>query len=152
MSSDTEAGPRDEAGLRFPGPKYFLTHLGLFGLETILIQKHGRPDRNAVLPGALLWDDEDKHQYFLFSSQLAPLEVPGEPGDARADAPDAAPLLQSGILFASPDYVLPRDRLGLFGQESILIKKHIWPDRNSVLPGAMLWDTRFPARGLARWL
>jgi hypothetical protein len=121
------------------GPKYFLTHLGLFGQETVLMQKHDRPDANGVIPGALLWNHEEKKQYFLFASELATAEVqPSSPsGGHSAEGPA---LLRSGILFQSADYLLPDDTLGLFGLETMLIKKHVWPARNAALPGALLWD------------
>ena len=55
-------------------------HLGLFGIETILIQKHvWPPQRNAILPGALLWDHENGRQYFVPWNELAGLEVHKKP-------------------------------------------------------------------------
>jgi hypothetical protein len=147
MTDEIEPHPRQTAGLRFGGPKYFLTHVGLFGLETVLIQKHARPERNAVLPGALLWDDENSSQYFLFSTELAAIGASEESSDSGNDLAlegisdsESAVFSRSGILFRSPDFFLPQESLDLFGQETILIKKHVWPERNAVLPGALLWD------------
>lgn len=47
---------------------------------------------------------------------------------------------QDGIVFQSPDFVLPSDSRGLFGIEQMLVKKHDRPDRNAVITGALLWD------------
>ena len=63
--------------IAFKSPDVALEHLGMFGFEQILIKKMVRPDRNVVITGALLWDNENKQQYFVTSAELAALQDRG---------------------------------------------------------------------------
>lgn len=67
-----------DEGLRFQASDYVIPHgkLGLYGIESIHIKKHVWPKHNAVLHGALLWDNDAGRQYFVPSHELAELEVP----------------------------------------------------------------------------
>ncbi|MGH3774170.1 MAG: hypothetical protein ACRDRR_00305 [Pseudonocardiaceae bacterium] len=44
------------------------------------------------------------------------------------------------LRFRSSDYVLPAGEIFAYGIETIQIKKHVWPDHNAVLHGALLHD------------
>jgi hypothetical protein len=74
---DPAAETSTQDGIVFQSPDFVLPSdsLGLFGIEQILIKKHDRPNRNAVITGALLWDNEDKKQYFVTSAELAALQA-----------------------------------------------------------------------------
>ncbi len=75
MAGDVESGAPE--GIVFESPDTVLPSegLGAFGIEQILIRKHARPDRNAVITGALLWDNQKKEQYFVTSAELAALQA-----------------------------------------------------------------------------
>ena len=74
MADKVGAPPKEIA---FESPDVALENLGMFGFEQILIKKMVRPDRNVVITGALLWDNENKQQYFVTSAELAALQDRG---------------------------------------------------------------------------
>jgi hypothetical protein len=47
----------------------------------------------------------------------------------------------SALTFESADYAIPRDQLGMFGIEQILVKKHVLPPGVQVTHGALLHDS-----------
>jgi hypothetical protein len=138
VSNQPGAGPD---GLSFEGPDYFLAHPGLFGIERVFLRKHPRPEHNSILPGTLLWDNENKRQYYLFADELAGFKAPNDSAAGGTDVSEKEVTLRAGLLFRSPSYFLPADQLGTFGEESVLFKKHPRPERNAVIPGALLWDS-----------
>jgi hypothetical protein len=76
MAGQVESGLSE--AITFESPDIVLKDLGLFGHEDILIKKMERPDHNAVITGALLWDNDAKQQYFITSADLAALQAPGQ--------------------------------------------------------------------------
>jgi hypothetical protein len=74
MADNVGAPPKEIA---FKSPDVTLENLGMFGFEQILIKKMVRPDSNVVITGALLWDNENKQQYFVTSAELAALQDRG---------------------------------------------------------------------------
>jgi len=81
-------GDKEPKGAEFPAPGVLFqtpgycstsNQIGLFGIETVLIKKHVWPKKKAVLPGALLWDDENNRQYFVTSYELSRIQVSTEP-------------------------------------------------------------------------
>jgi hypothetical protein len=78
MAGEVESGlPK---AIAFEAPDIVLEDLLLFGHEDILMKKMERPDRNAVITGALLWDNDNKRQYFITSAELAALQARGVVG------------------------------------------------------------------------
>jgi hypothetical protein len=84
MAGEVEGGtPRE---IVFESPDIVLGHLGMFGFEQVLMKKMVRPDRNVVITGALLWDNENKQQYFVTSAELAALQDRGQQSPSSADS------------------------------------------------------------------
>lgn len=76
MAGEVESGT--PKAIVFESPDILLEHPGLFGIESVLIKKMDRPDRNAVITGALLWDNQNKQQYFITTAELAALQARGQ--------------------------------------------------------------------------
>jgi hypothetical protein len=76
MAGEVESGlPK---AIAFESPDIVLKDPLMFGHEDILIKKMERPDHNAVITGALLWDNQNKQQYFITSAELAALQARGQ--------------------------------------------------------------------------